>query len=43
MLENWVAAGETERTRLVTLPFENLLRRDFGPPGRPDLLPPGSP
>ena len=43
MLEHWVAAGEAERTRLATLPFDALLRRDFGIPGRPDLLPPGSP
>ena len=43
MQQNWVAIGEPERTRLVNLPFENLLRRDFGVPGRPDLLPPGGP
>jgi hypothetical protein len=43
MLEHWAAAGEAERTRLATLPFDALLRRDFGIPGRPDLLPPGSP
>ncbi len=43
MLQNWVAAGEQERTRLAKLPFSDLLRRDFGEPGRPDLLPPGSP
>ena len=47
MYDHWVAAGsdadhtDSERTRLVRLPFDNLLKRDFGTPGRPDLLPPG--
>jgi hypothetical protein len=43
MWEQWVAAGAQERGRLVQLPFDQILRGDFGVPGRPDLLPPGGP
>ena len=43
MFENWRAAGVDERARLVQLPFDQILRGDFGIPGRPDLLPPGGP
>lgn len=42
MLEHWVAAGTPERSRLVSLPFDEIIHRQFGPIGRPDLLPPGS-
>lgn len=40
MFENWGAADVDERARLVQLPFDQILRGDFGIPGRPDLLPP---
>jgi hypothetical protein len=43
MFENWGAAGVDERARLLQLPFDQILRGDFGIPGRPDLLPPGGP
>ncbi len=43
MWQNWVLAGAAERSRLVSLPFASLCRREFGEPGRPDLLPPGGP
>ena len=42
MFGNWNQAGEDERTRLVSLPFDQILRLDFSPIGRPDLVPPGS-
>lgn len=43
MWTNWVAAGPTERNRLVDIPFDQICRGLFGVPGRPDLLPPGGP
>jgi hypothetical protein len=49
MFDHWAAAGtdaahpDNERTRLLQLPFDSLLKRNFGVPGRPDLLPPGEP
>lgn len=43
MYDNWAAAGSDERARLLQLPFDQILRGDFGVPGRPDLLPPGGP
>jgi hypothetical protein len=43
MWDQWVAAGVDERSRLLTLPFDQICRGDFGIPGRTDLLPPGGP
>lgn len=43
MWTNWVKAGATERTRLISLPFDDVCMHEYGTPGRPDLLPPGGP
>ncbi|MDZ3838181.1 MAG: peptidoglycan-binding domain-containing protein [Rhodospirillales bacterium] len=41
MLQRWWDIGLAERTRLASLPFNDICSGRFGTPGRPELLPPG--
>jgi hypothetical protein len=43
MMEKWATMGPDERNRLIAIDMDRLIRQDFGIPGRPDLLYPGSP
>lgn len=43
MYQRWDDIGVDERTRLTSLPMDDLIVGRFGSTGGPELLPPGGP